>query len=97
MSTGADSSLNLRWKTGCEFFVGASAANYNPHFLYFFSTHLADDECLGAVREWPSVPALLVTDSRAPHLRGPMLKQAVAHRPGVWVLKSTMAIQMSPS
>jgi hypothetical protein len=82
---------SLRWKTGCELFVGASAVTCNPHFLYFFSLHLVD-ECLGAVREWPSVllPALLVIDSFAritPHLRGPMLEQAVAHRPGVWVLK----------
>ncbi len=42
---------------------------------------------VGAVKEWPPVPALLVIDSFTPHLRGPVLEQAVVHRPGVWVLK----------
>jgi hypothetical protein len=32
------------------------------------------------------VPALLVIDSFAPYVRGSVLEQAVAHRPGVWVL-----------
>ncbi len=45
------------------------------------------DECLGAVKEWPQVPALLVIDSFAPDVRGAVLEQAVAHRPGVWVLR----------
>ena len=33
------------------------------------------------------VPALLIIDSFAPHVRGSVLEQAVAHRPGVWVLR----------
>ncbi len=45
------------------------------------------DEFLGAVKEWPQVPALLIIDSFAPHVRGAVLEQAVAHRPGVWVLR----------
>ncbi len=77
---------NLRWQTGCELLVGASAVTYNPHFPYFVSPHPVD-ECLGAVKEWPPVPALLVIDSFAPHLRGSVLEQVVAHRPGVWILK----------
>jgi hypothetical protein len=79
---------SLRWKSGCELLVGASAVTYNPYFLYFFCPH-PSEECLGAVREWPPVPALLVIDSFAPNLRGQMLgsEQAVSHRPGVWVLK----------
>jgi hypothetical protein len=65
---------SLRWKTGCELLVGASAITYTPRFLYFFSPYLSE-ECLGAVREWPPVPALLVIDSFAPHLRGPWNKR----------------------
>ncbi len=30
------------------------------------------------------MPALLVIDSSAPHVRGLVLEQAVAHRPGLW-------------
>jgi hypothetical protein len=77
---------SLRGRTGCELLVGASAVTYNPHFPYFVSPHQSD-ECLGAVKVWPTVPALLVIDSFAPHLRGSVLEQAVAHRPGVWVLR----------
>jgi hypothetical protein len=33
------------------------------------------------------VPALLIIDSFAPHVRDAVLEQAVAHRPGVWVLR----------
>ncbi len=35
----------------------------------------------------PPVPDLLVIDSFAHHVRGSVLEQAVAHRPGVWVLR----------
>ena len=77
---------SLRERTGCELLVGASAVTYNPHFPYFVSPY-PSDECLGAVKEWPPVPALLVIDSFAPHVRGAVLEQALAHRPGVWVLQ----------
>ena len=33
------------------------------------------------------MPALLIIDSFAPHVRGAVLEQAVAHHPGVWVLR----------
>jgi hypothetical protein len=76
---------SLRWRTGCELLVGARAVTYNPPFPYFVSPH-PSDECLGAVKEWPPVPALLVIDSFAPHLRDSVLEQAVVRRPGVSVL-----------
>ncbi len=63
---------SLRWQTGCELLVGASAVTCNPHFPYFVSPHPVD-ECLGAVKEWPPVSALLVIDSFAPHLNQPLL------------------------
>ena len=77
---------NIRWITGSELLVGASAVTYNPHFLHFSSPYLADIH-LGAVDEWPQVPALLVLDSFAPQLRCQMLERAVTHSPGVWVLR----------
>ena len=77
---------SLRGRTGCELHVGASAVTYNPHFPYFVSP-CPSDECLGAVKEWPPVPALLVIDSFAPHVRGSVLEHAVAHCPGVWILR----------
>jgi hypothetical protein len=77
---------SLRERTGCELLVGASAVTYNPHFPHFVSPY-PPDECLGAVKEWPQVPALLIIDSFAPHMRGAVLEQAVAHRHGVWVLR----------
>jgi hypothetical protein len=78
---------SLRWRTGCELLDGAIAITYNPDLPYFVSPY-PSDECLEAVKEWPPVPALLVIDSFAPHVRGSVLEQAVAaHRPGVWVLR----------
>jgi hypothetical protein len=59
---------NIQWKTGCELLIGASTVTYNSHFLYFASPHLVDEH-LGAVTEWPMVPALLIIDSFSPHLR----------------------------
>ncbi len=35
----------------------------------------------------PPIASSLVIDSFAPHLKGPVLEQAVVHRSGVWVLK----------
>ncbi len=64
---------SLRGRTGCELLVGASAVTYNPHFPYFVSLY-PSDECLGAVKGWPPVPALLVIDSFAPHVRGAVLE-----------------------
>jgi hypothetical protein len=61
---------NIRWTTGCELLIRASAVTYNPHFLYFASQHLLD-EYLGAVTEQPMVPALLIIDSFAPTHPGP--------------------------
>jgi hypothetical protein len=79
---------SLRWRTSCELLVGASAVTYNPHFPHFVSPESPhqSDECLG-VEKWPPVPALLVIDSFAPHMRGPVLEQAAAHRQGVWFLE----------
>jgi hypothetical protein len=77
---------SLCWGTGCELLVGASAVTYNPHFPHFVSLY-PSDECLGAVKKWPPGPALLVIDSFAPRMRGPVLEKVAAHRLGVWVLK----------
>jgi hypothetical protein len=77
---------NIRWRTGCELLIGASAVTYNPHFLYFAFPHLLDEH-LGAVTEWPMVPALLIIDSFAPHLRCQVFEDAATHRQGVWILK----------
>jgi hypothetical protein len=63
-----------------------SVSHITPLFPHFVSSH-PSDECLGAVKKWPPVPALLVIDSFAPHMRDPVLEQAAAHQPGVWVLK----------
>ncbi len=60
---------SLSVRTGCELLVGSSAVTYNPHFPYFVSPY-PFDECLGAVKEWLQVPALLIIDSFAPHGRG---------------------------
>jgi hypothetical protein len=67
-------------------FLLEQAVAYNPHFPHFVSPH-PSDQCLGAVKKWPPVPALLVIDSFAPDMRGPVLEQAATHRPEVWVLK----------
>ncbi len=42
---------------------------------------------IGAVDEWPQVPALLVLDSFAPQMRCQLLERAATHNPGVWVLQ----------
>jgi hypothetical protein len=75
---------NIRCRTGCELLLRASAVIYNPH--YFASPHLLDEH-RGAVTEWPMVPALLLIDSFALHLRCQVLEKAVTHRQGVWILK----------
>ena len=77
---------SVRQITGTELLIGASAVTYNPHFLYFFPPSLSDVS-LGAVDEWPQVPALLVLDSFAPQTRHQVLKTATTHHPGVWVLR----------
>jgi hypothetical protein len=33
----------IRWRTGCELLIGASAVTYNPHFLYFSSPRPLDE------------------------------------------------------
>lgn len=76
---------DIKQITGAQLLIGASAVMFNPHFLHFVSPHLPDVH-LGAVEDWPQLPALLVLDSFAPQLRGPMLDRAAAHCPGVWVL-----------
>ena len=77
---------NIRWITGSKLLIGASAVTYNPHFLHFSSPYPTDVH-LGAVDEWPQVPALLVLDSFAPQMRCRLLEKAVTHSPGVWVLR----------
>ena len=77
---------NIKWITGSELLIGASAVTYNPHFLHFSSPYPTDVH-LGAVDEWPQVPALLVLDSFAPQMRCRLLERAVTHNPGVWVLR----------
>ena len=77
---------NIRCITGSELLIGASAVTYNPHFLHFSSPYPTDVH-LGAVDEWPKVPALLLLDSFAPQMRCLLLERAVTHNPGVWVLR----------
>ena len=77
---------NIQQATGASLLIGASAATYNPHFLHYASP-FPDDVALGAVREWPMVPALLLLDSFAPPLRAQLLQKAALHLPGVWVLR----------
>ena len=72
--------------TGAELLIGASAVNYNPHFLHFSSPHPID-EFLGSVCEWPQLPALLILDSFAPPLRRQILEKAANHRQEMWVLR----------
>ena len=72
--------------TGAELLIGASAVNYNPHFLHFSSPHPID-EFLGSVCEWPQLPALLILDSFAPPLRRQILEKAADHRQEMWVLR----------
>ena len=72
--------------TKSELLIGASAVTYNPHFHYFSSPYLPDVH-LGAVTEWPQVPALLIIDSFAPHLRRQLLEKAMIHNQVVWILR----------
>ncbi len=78
---------NIRWNTGCQLLVAASVVTYNPHFLYVSSPYLLSFRCAPGQLWWPPVPALLIIDSFAPHLRGPVLEQAITHHPGVLDLK----------
>ncbi len=59
--------------------------------ISYISPHRTDchrvDEHLGAVTEWPMVPALLIIDSFAPHLRYQVLVKAATHRSEIWILK----------
>ena len=75
----------IRQITGVELLIGASAVTFNPHFLHFVSPYQPDVH-LGAIADWPNVPALLVLDSFAPLLRRQVLTQATAHPSEVWVL-----------
>ena len=77
---------SIRKITKSELLIGASAVTYNPHFPYFSSPY-APDIRLGAVGEWPQVPALLLIDSFAPHLRRQLLEKASTHDSVVWVLR----------
>jgi hypothetical protein len=65
---------------------GTSAVTYNPHFPHFASPYPPHVH-LGAVAEWPQVPALLVIDFFDPQLRRQVLKKALAHSSLVWVLR----------
>ena len=76
---------DIKQITRTELLIGASAVMFNPHFLHFASPHPPDVH-LGAVVDWPQLPALLVLDSFAPQHRGQMLDRAATHCPGVWVL-----------
>jgi len=71
---------------GTDLLIGASAVTYNPHFAHFVSPFPGDSQ-LGAVLDWPSVPALLVLDSFDPKLRPAILEQAAAHSREVWILR----------
>ena len=53
--------------TEAELLVGARAVAFNPHFLHYCSPS-ANDIALGAVDQWPPVPALLLLDSFEPLL-----------------------------
>jgi ribonuclease HI len=77
---------NIQQATGASLLIGASAVTYNPHFLHYASP-FSDDTTLGAVSEWPMVPALLLLDSFAPSQRAQVLQKAALHLPGVWVLR----------
>ena len=72
--------------TGCELLIGASAVTYNPHFPHFSSPY-SPDVHLGAIADWPQVPALLIIDSFTPQLRHQLLAQATSHDSVIWVLR----------
>ena len=65
----ADQQLFVHWSrhllsnilqiTGCELLIGTSAVTHSPKFPHFSSPYPPDVH-LGAVAEWPQVPALLV-------------------------------------
>ena len=69
-----------------DLLVGARAVNFNPHFQYYASPDQADT-ALGAVHQWPTVPALLLLDSYPPPARQGVLQQASNHPAAVWVLR----------
>jgi hypothetical protein len=71
-------------KCESELLIGASAVTYNPHFPFFSSPYILDVN-LGAVAEWPQVPALLII--YASHFRRQLLEKAMAQDSVVWVLR----------
>ena len=79
----------LRAVTEAELLVGARAVTFNPHFLHYCppsANHIA----LGAVDQWPPVPALLLLDSFEPAARSRLLQQASNHPKEVWVLRQDL-------
>ena len=79
----------LRAVTEAELLVGARAVTFNPHFLHYCSPS-ANDIALGAVDQWPPVPALLLLDSFEPAARSRLLQQASNHPKEVWVLRQDL-------
>ena len=72
-----------------DLLVGARAVTLNPHFAHFYSPDLAraSDCSLGAVQDWPAIPALLLLDSFAPEDRPGILEMASLHSHAVWILR----------
>ncbi len=76
---------SIHESTGVRSLIGASAVTHNPHFLFFLSPNVEDQQ-LGAIVEWPPEPVLLVLDAFKPSLRQQLLQQASRHSPGAWIL-----------
>ena len=75
----------LKYITGTELLIGASAVSHNPHFQHFMPP-FAGDQWLGAAQEWPQVPALLQLDSFDPAANQQLWSTVAVHRAPVWVL-----------
>ncbi len=75
----------LRRITGAELLIGTRAVSHNQHFQHFVS-HLAGDQWLGAVQEWPQVPALLLLDSFEPAAHPQLWSTVATHATPIWVL-----------
>lgn len=75
----------LRKITGAELLIGTRAVSHSPHFQHFVSP-FAGDQWLGAVQEWPQVPALLLLDSFEPAAHPQLWSTVTIHRAPIWVL-----------
>lgn len=76
----------LRRVLAVDLLVGARAVLFHPHFVHFYSPDQLDWS-LGAVRQWPPLPALLLLDAFPPDDRPSILELASQHNHPVWILR----------